>query len=93
VRIDGSISSSSNTRSQAVIADCMTAYLVEKSRIGMKNLFMYSMKATSVPKPIAPETVADAESGSSTIKWAPYQRMSAIVMLLMPSTIEKSAAS
>ena len=77
------MSSSSKTRSADAIADCMTAYLVEKSRIGMKKRCMYSMNATSVPKAIAPARMwPDA-----------YQTMSATEMLASASTIENSAAS
>ena len=36
-------------RSAAAMADCITVYLALRSRTGMKNLFMYSMKATTSP--------------------------------------------
>ena len=51
-------SSNSKMRSDDDMADCMTAYLVEKSRIGTKKRCMYSMKATSVPKARAPAITA-----------------------------------
>ena len=61
--IAGAVSSSWKTRSADAIADCMTAYLVLNSRIGMKKRWMYSMKATSVPNAIAPlEDVARART-------------------------------
>ena len=46
-----------NTRSALAIADCITVYLDDRSRMGMKNLSMYSMKATRVPKVISPWTM------------------------------------
>ena len=64
--IAGGVSSSSKTRSADDMADCITAYFVEKSRIGTKNFCMYSMKATSVPNASAPARI-----------WPPpYQTMS-----------------
>jgi hypothetical protein len=59
----------------------------------MKNLLMYSMNATSVPRPTACDTEEPAEMGSPTTRWAPYHRISAVEMLLTPSTIENRAAS
>jgi hypothetical protein len=57
--------------------------LVEKSRIGMKNFWMYSMNATSVPNAITPFTI-----------WPePYQTTSAIAIELTASMIENSVAS
>jgi hypothetical protein len=44
-------------RSADDIADCITAYLVEKSRSGTKKRCMYSMNATSVPNANAPATI------------------------------------
>jgi len=36
-------------RSLAAIAPCITAYFAERSRMGMKNLLMYSMNTTTRP--------------------------------------------
>jgi hypothetical protein len=77
------VSSSWKTRSAEAIADCMTAYLVENSRIGMKKRWMYSRKATSVPNAITPARMSPAA----------YHTMIAPEMLASASTIEKSAAS
>jgi hypothetical protein len=49
-------------RSIAAIAPCMTAYLADRSRIGMKNLLMYSRNATTRPR----VTIASA----LTPRWA-----------------------
>ncbi len=48
------VSSSVKTRSAAAIACCMTVYLVDRSRMGAKNLLRYSMKATRTPKVSVP---------------------------------------
>src|SRR5690349_1005311 len=89
----GSSSSRPKTFSQAAMADCSTAYFVEKSRTGTKKRLMYSMNATSVPKPTAPATDDVAETGSPTTRCAPYQRIAAVEIALTHSTIENSDAS
>src|ERR1700693_2882554 len=76
-------SSNSKMRSDDDMADCMTAYLVEKSRIGTKKRCMYSMKDTNVPKARAPAMISPP----------PYQMMTPSVIELTASTIENKVAS
>ena len=77
------MSSSVKTRSAAAIACCITVYLVDRSRMGVKNLPRYSMNATTVPTVSVP----------ATVRLPPCHRRLAIAIAPIASTIEYSAAS
>ncbi len=65
------------------MACCMTVYLVDRSRIGAKNLPRYSMNATTTPTVSVP----------STMRLPPCHSRPAIAIEPTASTIEYSAAS
>ena len=72
------LSISSKMRSALAIDDCITEYLADRSRNGMKNRRIRSMKTYSVPGDATP---------------VPAHRMIAIVIWLAASTVAKSSAS
>ena len=47
-------------RSALAMADCMIVNLADRSRMGTKNFFTYSMKATSTPNDWVPSTMSGA---------------------------------
>ena len=73
-------------RSVAAIAPCITAYLADRSRMGTKNLLMYSMKTTTSP------TVARARPSTWRSR-AAHHATSAIAMMPSASTRAYIAAS
>jgi hypothetical protein len=73
-------------RSMAAIAPCITAYLADRSRIGMKNLLMYSRNATTRPSVATACTPAPRS-------WTAHHATSATASTPMASTSAYIAAS